>query len=54
MNQPPYVAIDLMTSEVLGRFDSENAAYMSLSGQPITVIYRPTKRKASKVFPYNG
>ena len=45
---PPYVAIDLLTNEILGRYDSENAAYMALPGKPITVIYRPRKKRVVK------
>lgn len=53
--QGPYKAYDLMTDALIGGYVSENAAYLANPGAPITVIYRPTKKRAAKKeFPYNG
>lgn len=43
-----YRAYDLLTNEELGRYPSQIAAYDANWGKPITVIYRPSKRKPKK------
>jgi len=41
----PYRAYDLMTGEEVGRYENEAMAYVKNPDKPITVIYRPSKRK---------
>lgn len=40
-----YRVYNLMTNEELGRYDSEYAAAVAHKGEPVTIIYRPSKRK---------
>lgn len=41
----PWIAIDLLTNENLGRYETEVAALIAHRGQPIEVIYRPDRRR---------
>lgn len=43
----PYKAYDVLTNEYLGGYDAMYLAHDAHKGTPITVIYRPSKRKKS-------
>ena len=50
--QGPFKAYDLMTNEFLGGYDNPDMAYVKNPDTPITVIYRPSKKKAkARTFP---
>lgn len=48
MKNKPWIAIDLMTNEVLGNYRSEAEAYGSNMGKPIMVQYAPRAREVKK------
>ena len=51
-SQGPFKAYDLMTNELLGGYENEAMAYVKNPDKPITVIYRPSKKKAKqRTFP---
>lgn len=44
----PYRVYDVLTGEELGRYGSYVAASDAHHGQPIEIIYRPSRRKKVK------
>jgi hypothetical protein len=46
--ETPYRVYDVLTGEELGRYSSYNSAAVAHEGQPIEIIYRPSRRKKVK------
>lgn len=46
MKNLPWIAIDLMTNEVLGNYRTDAEAWANHVGQPVSVQYAPNARKA--------
>lgn len=48
-NGKPYLAIDVLTNENLGRYEDYNDAYLATKDREcVDIQYRPTKRNRSK------
>lgn len=48
LSEGPYKVYDLMTNEFLGGYVNDVSAMIAHKGQPITVIYRPGRKKVKK------
>lgn len=48
MRENPWMVIDLLTDETLGRYATEVAALSAHMFEPVTVIYRPGNKKVKK------
>lgn len=44
----PYRVYCLMTNALLGSYDSYGDAQIAHSGEPVTIIYRPGRKKKAK------
>lgn len=48
LSEGPYKVYDVMTNEFLGGYLTDTAARVSNKGKPITIIYRPGRKKKVK------
>ena len=48
MKSKPWIAINLLTNEVLGNYVTDTAAWSAHMNQPITVQYAPRAREVKK------
>jgi hypothetical protein len=48
MRDKPYMVIDVLTDETVGWYESEFEARIQNKGKPISVIYRPGRKKKVK------
>ena len=48
MKSKPWIAIDLMTNEVLGNYATDTAAWSDHIGQPVDVQYAPRAREVKR------
>lgn len=48
MKSKPWIAVNVLTNEVLGNYESEVAALMDNKGQPVQVQYAPRAREVKK------
>lgn len=48
MRTHPWLVIDLMTNENLGWYETETAALMAHKNSPVTIQYRPGRKKKVK------
>lgn len=49
MREKPWMVIDLLTDETLGWYESDIAASVAHKGEPVSIQYRPgRKRKVKK------
>lgn len=48
MRELPWQVIDLLTDETLGWYRNDVEARLKHAGEPVTVIYRPGRKKAKQ------
>lgn len=48
MRDKPWQVIDLLTDETLAWYENEAIAWSAHAGQPVTVLYRPGRKKRVK------
>lgn len=48
MREKPWQVINVITNETLGWYENDDIAYLTHAGEPISVIYRPGRKKKVK------
>lgn len=54
MRDKPWMAIDVMTNETVDWYSTETEALVANQGKPVSIIYRPGRKKKVKRNAANG